>query len=78
MKFKSKYNKAKCKNCIYHTQGSGMGTALVLCNYAAVTGHTCLKRGDKGQTIDIRGEDRDHCLLYQSGKAKRGSDKWLC
>lgn len=72
------YNKHKCVKCIYHGLGCGGYSVKInedehrpiYCNYAGVTGETCLKRdGDK--VIDLRGDDYNHCKLYVKGKAKK-------
>ena len=65
MKIKTKFDKRKCAKCIYH---GGSSASNIYCNYAGLTEETCLKRGPKSTTIDIRGEDYEGCLLFEQGK----------
>lgn len=64
MRSKSKFDKDRCKSCIYRME-STLGYNGLVCNYAGVTGHTCLKRIGK-EVVDARGEDE--CQLYKRGK----------
>lgn len=77
MKTKSKYYKPKCKTCIYHGTTSGMHSNQVFCSYSTIAEDTCLKKGNKGEIIDQRGDEFYNCKLYESGKKKRSSMKWM-
>jgi hypothetical protein len=65
---KTKFSKSKCKTCIYHGKITGIASGTIYCNYASTTDHTCLKRGEHGEIIDIRGDDRYDCKMYKEGK----------
>jgi len=74
---KPKFDKHKCLKCVYHgncgagwhiVDGHGEG-ANVICNYATITGFTCLKRVARDELKDIRGEDFNNCKLYTEGKS---------
>lgn len=71
---KPKFNLKRCAKCKYHGTGAGYpvrpGMNPIFCNYAGVTDQTCLTVKDR-QTIDRRGEDYDHCKLYEAGKPAR-------
>ena len=61
------YKKSKCRKCKYHAKVNGLTT----CDYAIKSANgSCLKRKGK-EIIDIRGGDRDNCLLYDPGKPAR-------
>lgn len=75
---KTKFNKMKCKSCIYHGHTSGLHVSQIFCNYATVTGHTCLRRTDKGEVIDTRGNEKNYCRLYESGKSRKSREEWSC
>ena len=75
---KGKFNKKKCHTCIYHGNTSGLTANQTICNYAAITGHTCLRRNDKGDPVDIRGNDGENCKIYENGKAIKSKDNWIC
>lgn len=71
---KPKFNKDKCLKCVYRLEDAngflgknerGEGISC-MCNYAGVTGHTCLHTV-KGQTKDRRGEDYEDCKLFSEG-----------
>lgn len=64
---KYKFSKTKCKSCIYHRGGS-QNKGAVYCNYASITGQTCLHRGEKGAVLDRRGTDYHNCQLYIKGQ----------
>lgn len=69
---KSKFNKTKCRKCIYgnvHTD--------VVCSYSTRNKElqTCLYRGEDGKVHDRRGEDYNNCLLFVEGKQKK-SYEW--
>lgn len=55
----------QCRRCVFHRK---MSFAEMICNYACVTGKTCLTI-ENGKTIDRRGNDPDDCKLFQEGKA---------
>ena len=59
-----KIDRKLCKKCVYRGD-SNVGGGSVYCNYAAITGTTCLRR-DGNDVIDIRGEGPE-CLLYERG-----------
>lgn len=67
------FNKKRCKKCKYHMTISG-GAAKkgeddirtsIMCGYALITHNTCLK-DIEGEIYDMRGDDPDCCLLFNS------------
>jgi hypothetical protein len=73
-----KFNKRKCLRCKYHTHMSqgysvrvGHRSIHVCCNFATVTGITCLKPEPGHRTSDLRGEDYDDCKLFVEGEPER-------
>jgi hypothetical protein len=64
---KRKFNKKKCRQCVYHASLSSGGT--IICSFATrnLNDDTCLYKGDDGKIHDRRGEDYEHCLLYIKG-----------
>ena len=83
MKKKAKFDKQKCMQCKYHGRGMsgysarrGDTTVAIFCDYATITGDTCIRRTPKGYTEDIRGEDFDNCRLFYPGKVKRELSKF--
>lgn len=62
-----KFNVNKCMKCQFSV---GVGGSCI-CNYAEITGNTCLRRADNGKVFDIRGEEYNNCLKYVKGKRKR-------
>lgn len=77
MGHKTKFNKQKCANCIYHSRNSGrvgLETAIT-CNYSGVTGHTCLTTDEHRKVIDRRGDDFNKCKLRKVGtRGKTGRE----
>lgn len=66
MRHTAKFDKQRCASCIYRMESSlGYNGTGLICNYAGVTGRTCLKRIGK-DVVDIRGEDE--CQLYKRGQ----------
>lgn len=71
---KPKFDKTRCLSCVYRMDTSNVyqgdmpkgGKRSIICNYAGVTGHTCLKR-EGNRIIDQRGEDYKGCKLYKEG-----------
>ena len=61
----AKFDKSKCNKCKYRFRLS-KGGGTTICNYAGVTGHTCLTREGK-ETIDRRGDDFSDCKLFERG-----------
>ena len=59
-----KFDKRKCSKCQYR---GCLSTTLTYCNYASITGETCLRRNRDGSLRDIRGEGPG-CLLYCRGE----------
>lgn len=79
MSDKPKFNKRKCLKCKYHSRLSqgysvrvGHESIHVICNFATVTGITCLKPDSNNSTTDLRGEDYDNCMLFVEGEPERG------
>lgn len=77
---KPKFNKQKCKSCIYRVTDSsaykiGAGQEGVSCNYSTIMGKTCLRRGEHGEVVDIRGDDYDNCQIFKAGKPLRKAVK---
>lgn len=74
-KMKPKFDKKKCLKCKHHSCGVGYHAKLykndkeydvrVHCNYSA-SGKTALRRVDN-LIIDTRGNDYNHCLLFEEG-----------
>ena len=65
------YNKRLCNICIYRgTIGSRDGSVeCTVCDYAEKSKKgTCLKNVH-GAVVDIRGDNKDECLLFRRGKA---------
>ena len=58
-------DKKYCRKCQYR---GCLSTSLTYCNYASITGETCLKRNRDGSIKDSRGEGPG-CLLYLKGDA---------
>lgn len=80
---KPKFNKRKCLKCKFHGNcGAGVGVKIngasrgVICDYAGVTGNTCLTLDSSRHVIDIRGNDYDHCALYTKGERKRDTNAY--
>lgn len=65
-----KFNRKRCATCMYRSKytvtDSNLSSTLH-CNYACITGHTCLHREECGTVQDRRGNDFDNCLLYEKG-----------
>lgn len=64
-----KFNKEKCKKCIYrgYFSNTSNGKKNLYCAYHKCDmNETCLKRAAKGEIIDIRGEGPE-CKLYSEG-----------
>lgn len=83
MTSKPKFDKLKCKQCIYHTTRSGgfkangqAGDVGIICSYSTKNNNdeTCLYR-DRNGVHDRRGNDYSNCLLFVSGA--RMKDKGL-
>ena len=72
---KPKYNKVKCKKCCFRVSDTSAYRTddgdSVSCNYSTIMGKTCLRRGEHGTVIDIRGNDYDNCLLFKEGDSLR-------
>ena len=43
-----------------------------MCDYAKYTKRTCLY-SDRGKVKDRRGDDPNHCLLFEKGERPKGS-----
>lgn len=69
---KAKFSKRKCRKCKWH--GAGVGYRLkedgqhllIHCNYSGYHESTPL-RCINGKVIDLRGEDRYNCQLFEKG-----------
>ena len=77
MKYKNKpkFDKRKCATCIYHTEQFQGYTVIknnkhvsISCNYASITGTTCLTKGENNSVVDKRGNDYNNCMLYHEGR----------
>lgn len=73
VKDKPKFDKSRCYRCIYSTnQISGSyktkdknGKVVgVACDYATITGNTCLIDTSEG-TYDLRGTEYSNCKLFK-------------
>ena len=69
----AKFSKKKCRQCKWHGTGVGYQVkdasgqkVMVHCNYSGFHESTPLRRID-GKVIDLRGEDRYNCLLFEKG-----------
>lgn len=77
------FNVEKCMKCCYHGTHPSMGQIVgrgrdafwVYCNYACVTGDTCLKKAGPHDSVDSRGNDPDNCKLFWEGEKLRGRDE---
>ena len=81
--YKPKFNPSKCAKCQYHSEiiSSGWHVRVsktksinVCCNYASVTGKTCLQPKNSKESYDTRGEDYNNCKLFVEGEQIRRSD----
>lgn len=59
------HDKRKCAKCMYHAGKVGLSLG-VYCNYAGITGKTCL-HVENGKTTDRRGDG--DCALFHKGVA---------
>lgn len=73
---KPKFSKHKCLTCCYHAENTTASyptyrksghRVRVYCNYASITGHTCLQPAENNTVVDSRGEDYNDCKLYRQG-----------
>ena len=64
---RSKFNKKKCANCMYHRKIHAGNVHGIMCNYASVCDATCL-HVVKGRVEDRRGSEYDSCKLYMAGE----------
>ena len=78
MRNKPKFSKKRCLRCKYHGLGHhGFVTCIdgkgvnIYCNYATITGHTCLKPVSPHESVDLRGDDYYNCRLFSEGKMIR-------
>ena len=75
VKSKPKFDKEKCLKCKYRNTYSQLGYSVrhtgkvvrVLCDYAVLTGVTCLKPDSNNTVVDMRGEDYNNCMLFSEG-----------
>lgn len=89
---KAPYNPKKCLKCKYHgehlscgnfvrvkkpTNGKAGKSVTVYCNYADITGNTCLKALNPRESYDTRGDDYNNCLLFEKGKRVRKEPKGI-
>lgn len=84
MKEKAKFSKRKCAKCKWHGLGIGWRTRLkdgryesVYCNYSGYHEHSCL-RADGYNTIDLRGDDRLNCKLFEEGIPEKTKGERAC
>ena len=69
---KAKHSKRKCLKCKWHGTGVGYPVkvgnqhVMVHCNYSGYHETTTL-RSIGGKVVDLRGEDRLNCLLFEEG-----------
>lgn len=76
MERETKFDRSKCRSCIYrgHVSGGqkfikGQKMNNVCCNYSMITNQTCLRDNGKYKPYDIRGNDYNDCELYKKGPA---------
>ena len=74
----SKFNKQKCMKCKYRcTVSSGAGLKIsarnVACYYGALSNQGSCLTLVKGKIVDRRGDDYDHCKLYEKGSRDRST-----
>ena len=66
------FNRKKCRNCKYHMAISGAGYSYqrgnTMCGYSLITKTTCLRLIDN-EIYDMRGDDPENCLLFNTGDA---------
>ena len=78
---KPKFDKQMCLKCKWHGTGVGYPVregghhVLVHCNYSLYNETTPLRVVD-GKVIDLRGEDRYGCQLFEKGKPDRPNFKY--
>lgn len=73
-----KFDKSRCLKCVfrledtsgYSTKNARGDTVTLVCNYAGVTGHTCLHTVGK-KVVDKRGDDYNDCKLFKKGERLR-------
>lgn len=77
---KPKFNPKRCAKCQFHSEQTALGYHVrvsktkaisVSCNYACITGHTCLQSKNKYETYDTRGTEFDGCKLFKEGPILR-------
>lgn len=78
MRNKPKFNKRKCLECKYrgyisqgHLIRTGNKSVHVCCNFASITGITCLKPLSGYRTTDLRGDNYNNCKLFVKGNPER-------
>jgi len=74
--YKGKFNPEKCIKCKYrYSSSNSIGNPVrvgdkwlkVFCNYASITGSTCLKPISLTESIDMRGDDFENCKYFKEG-----------
>ena len=66
-------NKDECKRCVwrgYLIHPGDRSMANLHCNRTELAGQTSLYI-DPGKTKDRRGDDPEHCLLFEEGKLRK-------
>lgn len=61
----------QCKTCKWRGLIAGFGKArFPHCRWSEFNQRTCLRKDGK-EIKDIRGDDKEHCLLYAPGQLQR-------
>lgn len=66
MNWTSKFDKRRCRSCIYH----GKIGEMIHCNYTNEERGSVLRLDLTGKLIDLRGEDKKNCRLRITKKEK--------
>lgn len=64
-------NKKICRTCKWRGFIYGFGSNVMHCRWSEHHHESCLKRGPKGTTTDVRGDDPNVCPLYEQGDMKK-------
>ena len=76
------FNKKRCAKCKWRGYLGGQSIQAsdavrgrhLICDYAKYNNHTCLYSSG-GKVKDRRGEDPNHCKLFESGPRPNGYNK---
>lgn len=87
MKSKPYFDLKKCYKCKYHGEGISGGYSIklanshfvtVYCNYADITGKTCLAIDEEtGELYDRRGTNSKKCKFFEEGKKLKSKNNFI-